>query len=345
MSLILSLLLVATNATLPSDTVFRYRIVAAVQGPAGADFVRIGALAMDSVGHVYIADRDGVHVADTNGRYLRRIAGRGRGPGEVMWVRGLAGLRVGGVWAIDYATRRYSRFTPEGRFVTSIPRELSPFFVPWPGGTWNDGFLDFDNAIRSGSMQPVAVVVDSTWSPRTRLALPKTLDYHVPFAPAFLVGSSPGRIWFGLSDRYRVHGVTLGGDTTAVASHSRPAQRVTRAERDEAVAAWRSRMGRTAEAAGRQPSAKLPPLPATKPFFQGLVPLPDGGLGVIPIVAKADQDRILDLFDVRGRFRGTARLPHPLANSTHPIATTAGLLAALELPDGEERVFLLRLER
>jgi hypothetical protein len=51
------------------------------------------------------------------------------------------------------------------------------------------------------------------------------------------------------------------------------------------------------------------------------------------------------LFDVKGRFRGTARLPHPLAKSTHPIATPHGLLAALELPDGEERVFLLRLER
>jgi hypothetical protein len=345
MPLILSLLLVATNATLPSDTAFRYRVVATVQGPAGADFVRIGALAMDSVGHIYIADRDGVHVADMNGRYLRRIAGRGRGPGEVMWVRGLAGLRGGGVWAIDYATRRYSRFTSEGRFVTSLPRELSPFFVPWPGGTWNDGFIDFDNAIRSGSMQPTAVVVDSAWSPRTRLALPKTLDYQVPFAPAFQVGSSPGRIWFGLSDRYRVNGVELNGDTMAIIAHSRRAQRVTAEERDEAVAGWRSRMGRMSEAAGRRPSAKLPPLPARKPFFQGLVPLPDGGLGVIPIVAKADQDRILDLFDVKGRFRGTARLPHPLAKSTHPIATPHGLLAALELPDGEERVFLLRLER
>jgi hypothetical protein len=337
--------MVATNATLTSDTAFRYRIIATVPGPAGADFVRIGALAVDSVGHVYIADRDGVHVADMNGRYLRRIAGRGRGPGEVMWVRGLAGLRGGGVWAIDYATRRYSRFTPEGRFVTSIPRTLSPFFTPWPGSGWNDGFIDFDNAIRSGSMQPTAVGVDSAWSPRTRLALPKTPDYHVPFAPSFLVGSSSGRIWFGLSDRYLVHGVTLGGDTTAVASHSRPAQRVTRAERDDAVAGWRSRMGQMAEAAGRQPSAKLPALPATKPFFQGLVPLPDGGLGVIPIVANTDQDRIIDIFDARGRFRGTARLPRPLAKSTHPIATPHGLLAALELPDGEERVFLLRLER
>lgn len=345
MSVIFSLLVVATNATLTPDTAFRYRIVATVQGPAGADFVRIGALATDSIGRVYIADRDGVHVADTNGRYLRRVAGRGRGPGEVLWVRGLVGLRRGGVWAIDYATRRYSRFTPEGRFVTSIPRALSPFFVPWPGGTWSDGFVDFDNAIRSGSMQPVAVVVDSAWSPRTRLALPKTLDYQVPFSPAFLVGSSPGRIWFGLSDRYRVNGVDLNGDTTAVIVHSRPAQRVTAEERDEAVAGWRSRMGQMSEAAGRQPSAKLPTLPATKPFFQGLVPLPDGGLAVIPIVGKADQDRILDLFDARGRFRGTARLPHPLANSTHPIATPHGLLAALELPDGEERVFLLRLER
>jgi hypothetical protein len=345
MSWVLSLLVAATSAAPTPDTAFHYRIVATVQGPAGADFVRIGALAMDSVGHIYIADRDGVHVADMNGRYLRRIAGRGRGPGEVMWVRGLAGLRVGGVWAIDYATRRYSRFTPEGRFVTSMPRELSPFFVPWPGGAWDDGFIDFDNAIRSGSMQPTAVVVDSSWSPRTRLVLPMTPDYRVPFAPSFLVGSSSGRIWFGLSDRYRVHGVALSGDTTAIAAHSRPAQKVTTEEREEAVAAWRSRMGQTAEAAARRPSAKLPPLPATKPFFQGLVPLADGGLGVIPIVAKADQDRIIDLFDVRGRFRGTARLPHPLANSTHPIATTTGLLAALELPDGEERIFLLRLER
>ena len=311
MSLILTLLVAASSAPSQPDTAFHYRRVATVQGPAGADFVRIGALAMDSVGHVYIADRDGVHVADTNGRYLRRIAGRGRGPGEVLWVRGLVGLRGGGVWAIDYATRRYSRFTPEGRFVTSMPRELSPFFVPWPGGTWNGGFVDFDNAIRSGSMQPIAVLVDSVWSPRTRLTLPKTPDYHVPFAPSFLVGSSPGRIWFGLSDRYRVNGVDLNGDTTAIIAHSRRAQRVTAEERNEAVAAWRSRMGQTAEAAGRQPSGKLPPLPATKPSFQGLVPLTDGGLGVIPIVAKADQESDTRLIRREGPVSGNRAAAAP----------------------------------
>jgi hypothetical protein len=344
MYLIISLLTaVAGSATAP-DTSFRYRVVAAVQGPTGADFSRVTALAMDSLGHVYIADRDGVHVADTTGAYLRGLAGPGRGPGEVMWVTGLVGLRGGGVWAVDYGNRRYSRFTPEGRFITSPPRRLSLLFVPWPGGVWNDGFIDFDNAIRSGGMQPTAVMVDSAWSPRTRLALPKTPDYHVPFAPSFLVGSSSGRIWFGLSDRYRVYQVALSGDTTAVTTHSRPAQKVTTAERQEAVAAWRSRMGQMGEAAGRRATATLPQLPATKPFFQGLVPLADGGLGVIPIVAKEDQDRIIDLFDVRGRFRGTARLPHPLVSSTRAVATAAGLLAALELPSGEERVFLLRLE-
>lgn len=328
-----------------ADTSFRYRIAATVPGPSeDSTFLSVTAVAADSLGHLFIADRDGLHLADTTGRYLVRIARRGRGPGEVSWVAGLVGLRGGGVWALDYANRRYSRFAADGRFLTSQPRALSPYFVPWPGGSWEDGFIDFDRQGGAGGMQAVAVTTDSGWSHRKRLPLPVVNELHVPFAPSFVFRSGPGGIWFGVSGRYRLYGIALTGDTLRILSHTRASQPVSKADREDALAGWKSRMGQMPGAAGRVTSPTLPPIPTRKPFFRSLIPLADDGVGVVPIVRPADQDRVIDLFDRTGRFRGVAQLPYPLVQGVTAVALGQRLLAALELPDGSQRVYVLRLE-
>jgi hypothetical protein len=62
-------------------------------------------------------------------------------------------------------------------------------------------------------------------------------------------------------------------------------------------------------------------------------------------VPPAEQDRVIDLFDHTGAFRGVAQLPYPLVQGAAVMALGPRLLAALEVPDGSQRIYLLRLAR
>lgn len=323
----------------------QYGIVATVTGPLGdSGFVNVTAIAADSMGHIFIADGDGLHLADTTGRYVRHIARRGRGPGEVSLVAGLVGVRTGGVWAIDYGNARYSRFASDGRFLYSRPRSLSIGNVPWPGGPWNDGFVEFSRKRTKDGFQTLVLTTDSTWSVLAELSLPTATDEHTPFAPKLVLTSGAGGIWVGFNDHYKVYKIGPQGDTIRQVSHTRPAHSVTGEERDEYLSAWRSRMGQMGSPTGVTPKANLPIIPTHKPFFQGIIPMYDGGVGVVPIVGIADDKRLIDLFDLAGRFRGTARLPFPLGPVASASAFGDRLLASLVHPDGGERVHILRLK-
>jgi hypothetical protein len=327
------------------DTAWSYRIAVTIRSPLGdSGFVRVRAVAADSLGHLFIADQEGLYLADSLGKAAVRIARRGRGPGEVMWVTGLVGLRTGGVWVIDYGNRRYSRFAADGRFLTSKPRKLSGYFVPWPGGAWRDGFIEFTQERTQTKLQVVAVITDSDWEFRARLALPSAEEVHVPFAAEFVFRSATSSIWFGLNDRYRIHNVTVTGHTVAVVTHNRAAQRVTAEEREDALAGLRARLGQMPTGGTHGTRVDLPMLPARKPFFSSLVPLGDGGLLVIPILAASDQNRVLDFFDRTGRFRGTVQLPYPLVTGVAPVVLGQQLFAVLEVADGEHRIHILRLQ-
>lgn len=65
-------------------------------------------------GEVYVADGDGLRVFDGEGRFLRRIAGVGRGPGEVETVWSMAEHPDGGLPVLDAGNRRITRFGPDG---------------------------------------------------------------------------------------------------------------------------------------------------------------------------------------------------------------------------------------
>ena len=328
----------------PVDTTWRSRVAMEIAGPQdGSGFQGISAIGRDSLGHFFVADRDGLHMTGSNGKYIRRIAPPGRGPGEVLWVTGLVGVVGGGVWAVDYANRRYSFFNGEGRFMVSRPRQLSPLFVPWPGGSFGDGFIDFDREPVANGMRPIAIKADSTWLPRVRLPLPMDPDTHVPFAPALVFRSGSDAIWFGTSEHYRLLRVTMNGDTTETVTGFRDPQPITAAERDTAYVRWRSRVGEIASGGARGSAPmRFGSLPRRKPYFHGLVPLTDGGLGVLPIVAAEDQDRVMDLFGGTGRFRGPVRLPYEVMRHVAVVATREGLVAAMMDANGEEHVYVVR---
>lgn len=75
-------------------------------------------------GSVFVADRSNLRHFDANGTYVRTIARRGQGPGEVRSVIGMDLSADGLLAVLDLGNRRVNAFSPDGTLVREI--RLSP---------------------------------------------------------------------------------------------------------------------------------------------------------------------------------------------------------------------------
>ena len=83
----------------------------------------LGAVPMFTVGpdgSLFIADRGTLRLYDAAGTYVRTIARRGEGPGEMTYVTGLDVSMDGLVAALDMGNRRVNVFSPDGTIVREI---------------------------------------------------------------------------------------------------------------------------------------------------------------------------------------------------------------------------------
>lgn len=104
-------------------------------------------------GHLYILDRgnDRIAVTDTLLNLIRRFGGRGEGPGELQNPFRMQVLPSGRLAVAEIGNQRISVFTPQGRFVRSIPRATphisagafddTTYLVSGPGGRFGSGIL------------------------------------------------------------------------------------------------------------------------------------------------------------------------------------------------------------
>lgn len=103
-----------------------------VLGATDGDAALLGhpsTVAKDSKGTFYIAEISGGGpplVFDSRGRFLRRLAKQGRGPGELVTGIGVFVAPGDSVHVLDHRTGRRSVFSPTGAFVRMVPQ---------PGGT------------------------------------------------------------------------------------------------------------------------------------------------------------------------------------------------------------------
>ena len=120
----------------------RPELVIADEGRPETAFARIDRLAVDSRGHIYVPQRldPSVRVFDANGRFLRYIGRRGRGPGEFEGLETI-GLRGDSLWTFDRALQRLTLFTPSGEYARAVsvaaaalPRDVyaRPVVLGWP---------------------------------------------------------------------------------------------------------------------------------------------------------------------------------------------------------------------
>lgn len=86
----------------------------------------VASMEIDSRGRLYIGDglAGRVHIYDRDGEYIRSFGTRGRGPGELLTIRGIA---VKGQWVFvwDAASREIEKYSLDGEFEERIAYDAS----------------------------------------------------------------------------------------------------------------------------------------------------------------------------------------------------------------------------
>lgn len=96
-------------------------------------------VAADGSGNIVVADglAFGLKVFDQTGDYLHTIGSRGRGPGEIQNITGMAVVPGGDVLVADWRNARISRFKSDGRIASSVAFSALQYvreFIPIAGG-------------------------------------------------------------------------------------------------------------------------------------------------------------------------------------------------------------------
>jgi hypothetical protein len=304
-------------------------------GPAM--FGNVAAIEADEDGRVYVADAQAqeIRVFGPDGAHLLSFGRKGGGPGEFEQIGGMGWGPDGHLWVMDVRNSRFTVFDRAGRHVADHRRPGGFIMLPWPGGFDREGRVydvgmapGEDNRFRTALIR-YEWLGDEGIEPRDTFAIPRyeaaTFTFSdsegrmrmaagIPFAPTQFWRLVDGRIWIGISDRYRLHQITFEGDTVRTVERAFTPPPVTAAEKDSTLAAmtWFTDQG------GRVDRSRVPD---QKPAYQGWVADEDGFLWVWPHQA-AGEEAALDLFDADGRYLG--RIPTPDRIPMHPRPVIRG---------------------
>ena len=86
---------------------------------------------VDADDNIYISDQEeqNIKVFDKNGKYLKTIGSKGKGPGEFESIASMAFLPDGRLLVLDWRNRRTSFFDSEGKFISSLKWRASHYYI------------------------------------------------------------------------------------------------------------------------------------------------------------------------------------------------------------------------
>ena len=306
------------------------------EGPAL--FGDVAGLEVDPLGRIWVLEGQAreIRVFDASGRHVRTVGRKGGGPGEFEAPSGLFWDPRGRLWTVDQRNARYTVLDTAGALVETHRRQGSGFvLLPWRGGMDREGRI-LDVGVARGGGHPLGTAAIIRLAPglrgRDTLRLPlyqtpqvelrgarSVMTTAVPFTPRQLWRVDPeGRVWIGVSDRYRLAALNLAGDTVRVVEREWEPEPVTAEERDSALAGLREFSERGVKT---DPSR----IPATKPAFRDFFVDGDGYLWVVPMTRHAGDGGVLDVFDPAGRYLGRVRSPVALRPG-EPLVARGGHL-------------------
>jgi hypothetical protein len=287
-------------------------------------FDNIQAVAIDPESNLYVADRSNtVRVFDNTGAPLRTIGRRGSGPGEFGWIVGMAIDPDQSLWVVDYRNGRFSIFDTSGQLRREVSRNLSVFYVPWPGRIDSSGIVyDFARlpSVSGGSYAPARL--DRSGEVDDVAVLPVFEAEQVPFSPRLLWAlATGGDLWFGISDSYRLYRTTFDGDTIVVTDRDVEPAKISRSERRAAFEQWQTRVGTMRQAVGASggTSVSQSAIPDTQPIYRAL--WVDDGDHLWVVLAETGGNLVdaFDIFDPAGRYLGRLVSPEPLDVTVLPV--------------------------
>lgn len=244
------------------DSVSAWRLVeelrlGAVEGDGADVFGRVQAADLDALDRIWVLDRQAVEIRvfARSGAFVRSVGREGAGPGEfrrpIALVRGPAGR----MWVVDPGNVRYSVFDTSGAYVAGHRRPMNSSTVPWPGGIDDRGRIyDYDFAMRPGSFSrrllrfrpgrdaagsgdtipiPEPSFEEAVFEVEVQGGMARA---PVPFSATFAWSFDPrGFILFASTGEYRIHRVTLDGDTLRTIEREHERLPVTAEERRTAI--------------------------------------------------------------------------------------------------------------
>lgn len=325
--------------------------IGAMDEAGPALFGEVAAVEADPLGRVWVLDRQAkeLRLFDGRGAHVRTVGRQGGGPGEFKDPIGLAWAPDGHLWVADPANARFSVFDTAGRYVTSHPRRVAGYSMPWRGGFDREGRLYEMASVGSGGDFRSAVLrFDAALQPADTLLLPRVesqqfelrtagggmMAVGVPFSPeAFAAVDPRGFVWTGITDRWRLHQQDPGGDTVRVVELAAEPVPVTRADRQEAIEGLRF----FTDQGGRVDEGRIP---GHKPAFSAVTAAPDGHLWVRPSLPAGEQGAAFEVFDPDGRYLGRVALPGGM--SRFPPAVVRGDAVLGVARDSLDVVYVVR---
>jgi hypothetical protein len=277
-------------------------------------------------GDVYVLDYTAQTLTrfEPEGRPSWVVGGQGEGPGEFM---GAAGLVLDAherptVW--DPRLRRFTQFSAGGAFEATVPRGVNGTLFPWPGRYVDGSLVDWAVSVEDdppGTVRLTPVSLHSTSSgalvlhPDLTVVRPVRANGRtaLPFTKTLSVAlDGTGVIWFAETDRYRIYGRTLEGDTVHTFEVAADRRRIQETQRDSAVQA----------SLRLAPEFQVDPddVPEFEPVILRLVVSGDGRrVIVVPALEGNQPGSVVDLHNPSESRFTRYILPQPLEASPSPV--------------------------
>lgn len=283
--------------------------VGLLDGPNEYLFSNIAGAARLEDGSVVVADEQSyeVRMFDAGGRHVWTSGREGQGPGEYRSIRLMRGCPGAAVTIFDWNQNRITRLGRDGSVIDVRVLdvvEVNPYndptcapngdlvFDEWPESEWDDaGTVELGEFYRWR--------VDLSWEGDDGVV---TLATGVPGAERFNYGAGSGPrtwgkdmafavtatgVWYGSADDYELEHVDWNGRVTRIARWVGPDLQVTREHlnrfRDAYLARYETPEERRRFERERWPEIR-DDLPERFPAYvsEGLLPLPDGSVWVVP---------------------------------------------------------------
>jgi hypothetical protein len=348
-----------------------------IEGDSAYLFGDIRSVAVDTAGRIYVGDRIGanIRVYDFDGRFMKRIAREGRGPGEIygwpaditfdadgrLYVRDGAGITVfapsqpGGIGDSVAATWRLpdlgnlastrSRVSDSGEYVY-------PSAGVHPDGTASHFYMPFRDGVPTGDTieVPSYRLLASRRRAMYRLGATdgRLLDglSHVPFAatPVWDVTRS-GTIISSDATRYELIETNADGDTLRIIQGpTTPPRPVPATEKLDSARALAARLDSIPvpldQVIGMGEGVREQRLPETLPALTAIHVAMDGAIWVEqwPWEGRGSS-RFYDVISPDGQLRARVSLEAPLAQDPPPFFGARFVVGVVTDPDtGVERV-------